>query len=199
MASFKLLGARPRLAVMGAVAALAVALPVTIYWQYDRGVMNASSGWARYSARLPFDKALEMKRTLQAQGVLAEAERVRGLARFAHLAPKPAYLGAFLIMAGLTLATAFCRLRFPWWPLHPIAFVFLNSHQAQMLYFSFFLGWLIKTVVTRYGGSRVYQQLKPVMVGLVAGEVLAGLTPLLVGFVYYVLTGLRAPGYFIMT
>ncbi|OGV63128.1 MAG: hypothetical protein A3K19_08345 [Lentisphaerae bacterium RIFOXYB12_FULL_65_16] len=185
--------------IVAVVLALAVALPATIYWQYDRGVMTASSGWARYSARLPFDKALEMKRTLEAQGVLAEAEQVRGLARFAHLTPKPAYLGAFLIMAALTLACAFCRLRFPWWPIHPIAFVFLNSHQAQMLYFSFFLGWMIKSAVTRYGGSRMYQQFKPVMVGLVAGEVLAGLIPLIVGLIYYLITGLRAPGYFTMT
>ena len=136
--------------------------------------------------------------TLSSTGATAVTD-ASGLARFAHLTPKPAYLGAFLIMAALTLACAFCRLRFPWWPIHPIAFVFLNSHQAQMLYFSFFLGWMIKSAVTRYGGSRMYQQFKPVMVGLVAGEVLAGLIPLIVGLIYYLITGLRAPGYFTMT
>ena len=86
---------------------------------------------------------------------------------------------------------AFCRLRFAWWPIHPILFVFLGSHQAQRLAFSFFLGWLVKTAVHRYGGARLYQKARPVMMGIIAGEIIAALVPMIIGVLYYFFTGER--------
>jgi hypothetical protein len=173
------------------VLCVAVALPATIYWQHDQGLVQASSGWARYTPRLPFDQGLIMKEQLTAVGVLDQAEAVRGLGRLALAKPSGAFVTAFAIGLGLTLLTASLRLRFPWWPLHPLAFFFLNSHQGQRVAFSLLIGWAIKTAICRYGGEMLYQKGKPLMAGVIAGEMLAGTLPILVGAVYYVTTGER--------
>ena len=174
---------------------LAIALPATIYWQYDGGVMSTSSGWARYTPRLPFDQALALQQELAAQGVLAEASGLRGLRRFVAISPDPTFVIAFAIGTVLCLLVCACRLRFPRWPLHPIVFVFFGTHQAQRLAVSFFLGWLIKASVCRYGGGRMYRAFRPAMVGLIAGEVLAGTLPMFVSVVYYLVTGRHPVAY----
>ena len=63
---------------------------------------------------------------------------------------------------------------------------------------SFLAGCLIKTVVTRYGGVRCYQKLKPVMFGLIAGDVLAGLLIILGGLAYHLATGLPPKTYWVL-
>jgi hypothetical protein len=51
------------------------------------------------------------------------------------------------------------------------------------------VGWAIKVLVTKYGGASWYQRLKPFMFGLIAGEMLGGLMPMVVGLVYWLVTG----------
>ena len=55
---------------------------------------------------------------------------------------------------------------------------------------SFLLGWIIKVGVTKFGGGRSYQRLKPFMIGIIAGELLGGLLFMAVGAIYYAATGL---------
>ncbi|MBT3291817.1 MAG: hypothetical protein HN380_31030, partial [Victivallales bacterium] len=74
-------------------------------------------------------------------------------------------------------------------PFHPMAFVFLGGFPGYYHYFSFFLGWLIKSLVTRYGGGKLYQQLKPLMIGVLAGAMLGKLVPMLVGPIVYFAEG----------
>ena len=57
---------------------------------------------------------------------------------------------------------------------------------------SFLAGWLIKTAVTRFGGGQAHRRYKPLFVGLVAGEFVAGIFWAIVGLVYYLSTGLAA-------
>ena len=54
---------------------------------------------------------------------------------------------------------------------------------------SFIVGWLIKSVVTKYGGPRLYMRLKPFMLGLVAGEMSVGIVLILIGTIYHFITG----------
>lgn len=177
--------------VLTLVLCVGVALPATIYCQHDGGVMSASSGWARYTPRLPFDQGLVMKQQLAALDLLDSSESVRGFERLANLKPNRAFVISFVIGVTLAVVVSLMRLRFPWWPLHPIAFLFFGSHQAQYLAFSFLLGWLVKTAVCKYGGEPVYQKGKPIMAGLIAGEVLAGTIPVVAGTLYYFITGER--------
>ena len=51
------------------------------------------------------------------------------------------------------------------------------------------LGCLIKVLVTKYGGAGAYRRLKPVMIGIIAGDMLGGLIPMVIGAIYYFATG----------
>ncbi len=169
------------------VVAMLVSVPATIYWQYDRGALT--SGWARSTSWYSFENMVDVRQRLRAQGLLETAETVRGFERLGYLSPDRQQVTAFLIALVIALGLAFARLRFTWWPLHPMAFVFLGGFPSYFTWFSFFLAWLIKVAVTRYGGARLYEQLKPLMVGIIAGSVLGALLPMLVGAIYYVVAG----------
>lgn len=77
--------------------------------------------------------------------------------------------GGFLI----TGALAWGRIQWPAWGLHPVGFLMRGTYPQDHLWFSIFLGWLVKTLVLRFGGARLFVQLKPLFLGLIIGEALA--------------------------
>jgi len=167
---------------------LAVAVPVTLTLDYDRGVDRTD--WSvMHSPFEPFTTSMQIQQRLSAQGNLKAAEAARGWRRFAAMSPDPSCLIGFAAGLGLVLAFAAARLRLPKWPLHPILFLVWSSWGGRMLASSFLVGWAIKMLVTKYGGAAWYQRLKPLMFGLVAGEMLGGLAPMVAGFVYWLMTG----------
>ena len=92
---------------------------------------------------------------------------------------------AYAVGAGITLLLGLGRLRFNWWPLHPIGFLVCSSYPGARIWFSVFLGWLAKVLVMRFGGTGMFNRLKPFAIGLIAGEVmLAG------AFIFIKLIGL---------
>jgi hypothetical protein len=95
----------------------------------------------------------------------------------------------------LVLLFSFLRLRFSWWPLHPVLFLVVATHPMARFNHSFLLGWAIKEAVTRWGGQRTYQQCKPFMIGLIAGDLLGALVFMVTGAVYYAITGQKPPQY----
>lgn len=75
-------------------------------------------------------------------------------------------------MALLMLA----RHRFLWWPLHPLGFPISAIGMTNYIAFSVFLAWLIKTVVLKYGGPKLYRATRPFFLGLILGQfVVAGM------------------------
>ncbi len=164
-----------------------VAVPCTIYWQYSRGA--PTTGWPRATAWYSFENMVDVRQTLRAQGMLETSESLRGWERCPYLAPDRRQVLAYLAAMGIALGLAFGRLRFTWWPLHPMAFVFLGGWPACFHWFSFLLAWLIKVAVTKYGGARLYERLKPLMIGLIAGSMLGALVPMVAGSVYYIAVG----------
>jgi hypothetical protein len=126
-----------------------------------------------------------MRINLEAQGTLEAALSTSGWHHFVDIIPsKPVVIG-FLVTFSLVLLFTFCRHRFAWWPLHPLMFLILGTWQSQNLAFSFLLGCLIKTGVTKFGGTTVYHRLKPLMIGLIAGEMIAGIIPVVISASYY--------------
>ncbi len=78
------------------------------------------------------------------------------------------------VSAGLfTGLLAVMQLRYNWWPLHPIGFLMLFSFSMKNVWFSIFLGWLIKAVVVKYGGGHLLNVFRPIAMGLILGDVLA--------------------------
>jgi hypothetical protein len=168
-----------------------VALFALIYWQYDQGALQASGGWPRYSCQFPWKNMVEITDTLTAQGTLQQAESLSGWQRFTHLQPTWPAVSAFFIALALSLGIGMARLRFVRWPFHPVMFVFLGGAQALTMSGSFMIGWIIKTLVNKYGGERMYQSLKPFMIGVIAGDMAGQFVPMLVGTVHYLITGQR--------
>ena len=58
---------------------------------------------------------------------------------------------------------------------------------------SLLLGWVIKTGVTKFGGGKKYHELKPMMVGIIAGDLLGGLLFMIIGASYHAMTGRQTP------
>ena len=73
--------------------------------------------------------------------------------------------------AVLTYGMMLARSRFLWFPLHPIGFLMSLTYPMNRLWFSVFLGWLGKVLITRFGGSDAYRKTTPMFLGLALGDV----------------------------
>ena len=72
---------------------------------------------------------------------------------------------------GITAVLSVLRLRFANWPLHPVGYLLVYSYSMQKMWFSIFVGWLVKVVILNYGGASMYRTVKPLFMGLIIGEV----------------------------
>lgn len=177
---------------------LLIAVPVTLYFCYDNGT-NWRDGFATNTVpRMTFTSALAARRTLIAQGMLEHSETVSGLQRFIEMKPNANFLIAFGIAAILVALFSYARLRWPKWPIHPVMFCIWSGYAGYMMAWSFILGGITKIAIMRFGGSRCYQQLKPLMFGLIAGDMLAGLVVIASGAIYYFTTGELPKQYFVL-
>jgi hypothetical protein len=90
--------------------------------------------------------------------------------------PAPAHgmnsIAAIIVGAIVALALGLLRLRFWWWPLHPVGYLLTTSYGMIFLLFPFLIAWVAKVLVVRYGGLRLYRQTVPLAVGLIIGDLL---------------------------
>ena len=169
------------------ILAILVSIPATIYWQYDRGALIPH--WPRASSIYPFLNCVEIVNKLRAQGLEEFAMAQHGWSHWQNMSPYWNCIWTFLVSTGLALLVAFGRLKWTWWPLHPVIFIFYGGHQGMLMSFSFGLGFFLKWIFTKYGGGRVYQRSKPLFIGLIAGTLMGQFIPMIVGTLYYVFTG----------
>ena len=118
---------------MALLVAFAVALPVTLYLQYDMGANKVSDGWTRGVPRFAGDATVNIVQQLRLRGSLEEARSVSGWQRFGRLSPNRDCVMAFGIAMGLVLLFTMGRLRFPRWPIHPVIFIVLGTFQSRRL------------------------------------------------------------------
>jgi len=78
----------------------------------------------------------------------------------------------FGAVAAITLASL--RLRFWWWPFHPIGFLVANAPDMGWDLFPFLIAWACKALVIRFGGLRLYRNTVPLAVGLIVGDLVSG-------------------------
>ena len=92
----------------------------------------------------------------------------------AYLSPEPSFAPRALftgIGAAIMSALLFLRARFAWWPLNPIGFPIAKT--VTIVYWNWlaiFTAWILKLLVLRYGGVRVFRRLTPFFLGLILGE-----------------------------
>ncbi len=168
---------------------LVVAVPVALYFQYKLGATATLDGWTKWLPTYAFKPTLEVINKFQDQGILQEAGTYSGLSWFTHIHPNWKMVSAFVIAMLLVFANDFFRLRSPSWPIHPIMFLVGAFWHGRVLAVSFLLGCLIKSMITRFGGPNSYQRLKPLMLGLIAGDMLASIIILVICTIYFIMTG----------
>ena len=66
------------------------------------------------------------------------------------------------------------RMRWVWWPFHPVGYAVSSSWSMSLLWMPLFVAWVIKLFVLRYGGLRLYRQALPFFIGLILGEYATG-------------------------
>jgi len=187
------------------VLGLLVAVPVILWACHNYGVSREPIGWSLYPYELPsyvYDSGDNIVNELKAEGKLTDSLNYTPIQRIRHMEALESvkfwkggefWKNRFIVAAGigliLVLLVSYCRLRLPWWPIHPVLFMVWGTRQMAELAASFLLGWIIKSAVTHLGGMRSYQKAKTLMFGVIAGDLLGGLIFMAVGAVYYFVTG----------
>jgi len=85
----------------------------------------------------------------------------------------PPYAFAFSFGALSVIALSIIKMRFIWFPLHPVGFVVSSSWAINPFWFSIFLSWAVKSIILRYGGIKVYRKNIPLFLGFILGEFIA--------------------------
>ncbi|MBM3237501.1 hypothetical protein FJZ31_14520 [Candidatus Poribacteria bacterium] len=80
---------------------------------------------------------------------------------------------AFFSGIGTVALLMVMRVRFIWWPFHPVGYAVSSSWAMNPFWFSIFISWLIKSIILRTAGLKVYRSNIPLFLGLILGEFLA--------------------------
>ncbi len=184
----------PTIFVMGG----AVALFMLLTLQHQHGLSYKDRWVHEYVSPMPLDLMTTHLSDLSATGRLESSMQISGLNRWWQMQPMGDALLWLGLGLGLVLVCALARLRLPWWPLHPVAFVFWGTWPVVAFGWSFLAGWALKASVVRLLGSRGCHQIKPLLVGVIAGELLMSLGWMIVGLIYYFFTGVSPPMYYVI-
>ena len=59
-----------------------------------------------------------------------------------------------------------------WFP-HPIGYIMMINQPMSFMWFSFFIGWIAKVLVVKYGGKSTFDKVRLIFIGLIMGELMA--------------------------
>ena len=136
--------------LIGVAASFAIAVGV---WS-KFGALAKTDVWRSYAGRTAFNSL---------QGYL--------------LNPPGVDVGGIKGIVGGALGVSFLmlmRLRYAWWPFHPVGYAMANTPPAGSSWMPFFIAWLAKVLLTRMGGMRLYRRALPFFLGLIVGDFLQG-------------------------
>ena len=168
--------------------ALVVGFCATLWYAYSYGPPRSTT--------VELEKAARHLFTLKDTGQLATATATHGLAKLKLLRANAGVNSFFL--SGLVVEQLLLALvsdRISKWPIHPLLFLLVGTWTAYCTWASFLLGWIIKTLVVKMGGGKAYNQLKPLFIGIIMGELLACGIIILVAFIYRLFTGEAPVGF----
>ncbi len=79
----------------------------------------------------------------------------------------PVFFSVGLVVTALL---SYMRAMFYWWPLHPLGYALCVSWSMTVFWFSCFMAWMLKGLILRYGGMRLYMKSRPWFLGMILGE-----------------------------
>lgn len=148
--------------VVAIVASFAVTVFVSIYALYTEGGLQSYSWFSSGAAKSSFKSAANAIQT----GYPVDPGNIVWIG-----------IGAAFVVLMMT-----ARTRFLWFPLHPLGYLVAPAYPISRLWFSFFLGWGIKSLIMKYGGSDTYIKIRPFMIGLILGNAMAMMFWMIIGF-----------------
>jgi hypothetical protein len=153
-----------------------------LVWATAFGILCAF--WAHLHIYYTFGAASAKVRPALANSASAP---FRQAANLLSLPTKQDTAGMTAAVVGLliTAALGYLRQRFTGWPIHPLGYAIATTQSMDYMWFPFFVAWLIKSIVLRYGGVKMYRRTLPLFLGLILGDYVV---PALWG-VYGMLTG----------
>lgn len=77
--------------------------------------------------------------------------------------------GASIVGAGVAGILLFCRRNFVGFPLHPIGYAVATAY-GSLVWWSFFLVWILKWMILKAGGLRLYRRAVPAFLGFTLGH-----------------------------
>jgi hypothetical protein len=173
-------------AKLAIVLALVAGFVAVITLAYTQGEGNLLKG-----ERSEWTEGVRQVLSMMDFGQYEASEAASGFSKLGLIRPDGKILG--LVIAGV-IAVVGCyllRFRFSGWPLHPLFFLVVGTSVGGQAWTSFLLGWVIKTLVVKVGGGRVYRSVKPLFIGFIMGEFMIIATVLVVGLIYNAITGLE--------
>ena len=66
------------------------------------------------------------------------------------------------------------RVRFPWWPFHPLAYAVTTGFETNLVWMPLLIAWVIKSLLIHYGGVKTYRASLPFFYGLILGQFVEG-------------------------
>jgi large-conductance mechanosensitive channel len=151
-----------------------VASAVFLYIAYDYGAMMFEAGSisraAKYNAWQKFDNYLNTHNLGNGKYWLANTQFLN-------------HIIGFIIALFLTVM----RTNFIWWPFHPIGYAFGLNTEMPAIWSYYLIAWLIKTLVTRFGGHETAKKIYPFFLGLIMGSAGVGAIYSLLGLFFPVL------------
>lgn len=126
---------------------------IVLHWVYQRGGMMLTFpiSWLGEESFGPLLSRLEMS-----------------------LPPDLRMVKALALGGGLTFGLLAMRARFVGFPLHPVGVAMGGVYLSDFFWLSVWFAWVVKLLLLRYGGGRVYQRATPFFLGLILGEVVVG-------------------------
>ena len=180
-----------RLSCVVIVLALAVSFVVSFYTQYN---FNPSlKYWIIWQPSAFLDNAANKIAEMKSSGVFEKSLAAGPIGRLRFIDASAVEARFFAAGALAVAAFALMRFRFSRFPLHPVLFVMAGAYSSKVMWWSFLVGWFVKSVVVRFGGGGVYRRLKPIFIGFIAGELFMIGVSIFIDFVYYFAFGARPP------
>jgi hypothetical protein len=74
----------------------------------------------------------------------------------------------------LVLFMRLMRGNFLWWPFHPAGYALSVSFAMDYFWFCFFVAWVAKALIIRFGGMKAHNSAVPFFLGLILGDYIVG-------------------------
>jgi len=173
------------------VLAFAVAVPLALWADYNNVATATGGRWAAAVYDTAANCALQLELSRQPDDV----DAYTSWDRLRNMQIDRSFAAAVVVGFALVVACGAMRLRCSWWPLHPVVFLGFGAWTMGKYGASFFLGWLIKAGVMRFGGGRGYRSARKIMIGVIVGDLTGGFLMTAVAWIYYAITDVAPPGY----